>query len=393
MKAEKIVVASFQSLNKTSAGGIGQLGYKIANELHKHGQLSTFVVSSKGKFTTTFPSSPVSFWSKYYLYAINKFGNYIHLKPYVSRYVQEKLYDFFCANFLDASITKLIVTTPYLHRTFTKAKKLGIPIYFIPGNPEDNRIAELVTEENKKYGITDDDAYTYKKRLKYYNESMPLIDAIVTYSSVMEETYRKASHPAKILSIRGYLKPPFKNIEIKQQPDNGKFKVAFLAYSVLLKGLQYMLEAWKDLQHEDMELHVGGLIDKNVQAIIDREYSSLKNVYYHGLITDVPAFLNQKSVFVLSSIIDGAPVTVLEGMYSSLPIIVSENCGTKDIIDEGEIGWVIPIRDPAAIKEKVLIAFNNRERSIAMGKLAKSKIESYNMDSFVLDIVAAINKA
>lgn len=390
MKNEKILVTSFQSLTATSAGGIGQLGYKLSEEFHKRQLLKNFVVSSTGKFKTPFPSSPVSFWSKYYLFLINNFGSYINLAPHVSRYIQEYLFDLFCAEHVDSSLTKIVVTTPYLQHTFSKAKKLGIKIYFIPGNPEDNYIADLVTEENKKYNIAEDDAYTYKKRLEFYNQSLPFIDAFITYSSLMEETYRKAGHGEKIISVRGYLKPQFKNTPAKNTSVNTKFKVVFLAYSVLLKGLQYVLEAWQDLQHEDMELHVGGLIDKNVQKIIDKNYSGLKNVYYHGHIVNVPAFLNDKSVYILTSIIDGAPVTVLEAMHSNLPVIVSENCGTKDIIEENKTGWVIPIRDVVSIKEKIRAAWRNAEHTRQMGTLAKSVIDNYNMGEFVTSLANVI---
>ena len=40
-----------------------------------------------------------------------------------------------------------------------------------------------------------------------------------------------------------------------------------------------MLEAWKQLQDYDMELYIGGPIDKNVQNLIDAQYSDLKNVF------------------------------------------------------------------------------------------------------------------
>lgn len=388
----KILVITFQSLTQNSAAGIGRLAYSLAERLHQRGRLQSLIVSSKGKFITAFPSSPVSFWSRYYLYAINKFGKYINLKPYVSRYIQELLYDRFCMQHIDASLHAIVVTTPYLYHTFRKANKLGVKIYFIPGNPEDNFIKELVQEENGKYNIVQNDAYTYKPRLRYYNNSIPLIDHFLIYSSLMEKTYRDAGHGAKIISTRGYLKPVFNNEVIETTGRNAPapFKVSFLAYTVLLKGLQYLLEAWKALQDiPSMELHIGGLIDKNVQQIIDRDFVGLKNVHYHGHITDIPSFFADKSIYVLTSLIDGAPVSILEAMHCGLPVICTENCGTKDILEEGKSGWIIPIRDAESIKTCLLAAYNNRERTAEMGQYARSVMEHYTIDGF-LDQLADI---
>jgi glycosyltransferase involved in cell wall biosynthesis len=380
MKKESVLVVSFQSLTARSAAAIGQLGYKLSEELHSRSSLKAFVVSSKGKFKTVFQSHPVSVLSKYYLYLINNFAK--GLAPHKSRYLQEYLYDLCCALHIDRTITKLVVTTPYLYRTFKRAKKLGIRIYFIPGNPEDNYIARLVNEENERYNIREDDAYTYKKRLNYYNKSLPLIDKVITFSSVMESSYRKAGYGDKIIDLRGYLKPEEPTEELKDSKPVAVFKVSFLAYVVLLKGLQYVLEAWKDLQNEGMELHIGGVIDTNVQTIIDENYSDLQNVYYHGKISDVHSFFKDKSVYILPSLIDGAPVSVLEAMQNGVVPIVSENCGTKDILEDGASGWIVPTKSSECIKSKVLEAFHNREKTREMGEYARSRISSYDMDTF-----------
>lgn len=389
---KKILVTSFESLTATSAGGIGHLGFHLAKELHRRGILQEFVVSAKGKFTTTFPSAPVSVTSRYYLFLLHRLEKLFRIKIFKSRHLQEVLYDWFCSFHLRSETGTLVTTTPYLYRTFKKARKRGIPIYFIPGNPEDNLIAQLVVEENEKYGISEDDAYTYAPRLSHYNKSLPLVDRIVTYSALMEESYRKRGYGEKLISVRGYLKPDFrKSTSAYKAPT--RFKVAFLAFTVLLKGLQYVLEAWKELQHLDMELHVGGPIDDNVRRIIDERYATLKNVVYTGKVTDIPTFFSDKSIYVLPSIIDGAPVTILEAMHCGLPVIVSDNCGTKDIVEEGVSGWVIPNRNAKAIKEKIEHAYHDPQRTAQMGLYAKSVIDSYDMNDFVVCLADITERA
>ncbi len=385
----KILVTSFESLTAKSAGGIGHLGYKLAETLHRRGLLKEFVCSAKGKWTTSFPSSPVSFSSRYYLFALHKLEKILGIKVHQSRYLQELAYDWFCSFHLDPGVGVLVSTTPYLHHTFKKAAKMGVRIYLIPGNPEDNYIADLVREENQRYGISEDDAYTHSRRLAYYNKSLPLVHHIITYSALMEETYRRRGYDKKLIGVRGYLKPDFATSAQRVQGE--RFKVAFLAFTVLLKGLQYLLEAWKELQHLDMELHIGGPIDENVQQLIRKEYSDLKHVVYTGRVTDIPAFFADKDVYVLSSIIDGAPVTILEAMHCGVPVIVSDNCGTKDIVEEGTTGWIVPFRNHESIRDRILEAYHHRAETAEMGKRAQEKIDGYDMQVFteeLADIVA-----
>jgi len=380
---KKALVISFQSLTQKSAGGIGKLGFYLSKSLDESNKLNKFVVSSKGKFKTSFPSEPVSRLSRYYLFLINKVEKKNHLKSHVSRYIQECLFDWFCQFHIKESTELIITTTPYLYKTFRKAKRLCIPIYFIPGNPEDNLINEIVTQEKKKFNIQLSDAYTYPKRLNFYNKSVSLIDHIITYSSVMEESYA-SKNEFNVIPINGYLKPdfdlPYRQISCRE---NETFKVAFLAHTVLLKGLQYLLEAWSDLQHLEMELHIGGAIDNNIRKIIQERFKDLRNVYYYGKIEDVANFLHDKSLYILPSLIDGAPVTVLEAIYCNIPVIVTEKCGTKDILENGKTGWVIKPGNSQEIKDKITWIFENKTASQLMALKAKMILDNYNIATFI----------
>jgi glycosyltransferase involved in cell wall biosynthesis len=385
---DKVLVVSFQSLTATGGAGMAGLGYAIAQRLQQKGRLKYFIISSKGKFDTPFPSFPVSIFSRYYLFLINSFTSIFGIPVYKSRFAQEEIYDFFCQFHLDSSISTLVTTTPYLYRTFKKAKRLGIEIVIIPGNPEENFIHQLITEENEKYGIVNDDPYTYQPRLNHYNKALPLADHIIAYSKLIEKTYLKKVNCEIVSCVPGLLKPEFPKSPLSIT--RTKFKVAFLAHTVLLKGLQYLMEAWSGLQNYPIELHIGGVIDKNVADIISTEYSHLAKVYFHNQVTDKAAFFSDKSLFVSPSIIDGWPLTVAEAMYYSVPVIVSDGCGIKDMVEEGKSGWIVPNRDAKAIGERILEAFEHQERTAEMGRYAHQVLVAYDKEPFIRDIASLV---
>ena len=64
-------------------------------------------------------------------------------------------------------------------------------------------------------------------------------------------------------------------------------------------------------------------------------------------------------------------------MSCGLPVILSENTGAYDAItQDGEEGFVIPIKNVEAIKEKILYLYNNQDIAKEMGQKGKKRIES-----------------
>jgi glycosyltransferase involved in cell wall biosynthesis len=54
-------------------------------------------------------------------------------------------------------------------------------------------------------------------------------------------------------------------------------------------------------------------------------------------------------IFLLPSLFEGTPLTLVQAMLSGLPIVTTDTCGMKDVIGDGVNGCLVPIRSPAAI--------------------------------------------
>jgi glycosyltransferase involved in cell wall biosynthesis len=397
-KGKKILVASFQSLTAQSGSGMARLGYYISQELHKKNILDCFIVYSKGKFETSFPSAPVSRWSRYILYFINKLNKIFNFQPHTFRFFQEKLYDWFFSSKINTGIGILLVTQPYLKRTFKKAKKLGIKIIFIPGNPEENYIKQLVLDEWKYLNITGEDAYTYKKRIDYYNTTIKYVDNVIGTYPTVYTTYKNSQYQGTVTEMIGHIKPDF--MPIKSEPrtvTNKTFIIGYLAHTVALKGLQYLLQAWDMMNNEtpnlDIKLIIAGKIDDSIAAYVESKHLSIKKIELLGHVSQLSDFYKSLDAFVVPSLIDGGPYTALEAAHYSIPVIITENCGSAELLSRGNPGCkVVPIRDAEALKKEILWAYNNRAEAIKMGSNAKYNLENYRMDELVTSICAYLEK-
>jgi sugar transferase (PEP-CTERM/EpsH1 system associated) len=65
--------------------------------------------------------------------------------------------------------------------------------------------------------------------------------------------------------------------------------------------------------------------------------------------TDIAELLRECNVFVLSSIAEGIPLTVLEAMASGLPVVATAVGGVADVVRDGETGTLVAASDPAAL--------------------------------------------
>lgn len=397
-KNGKILVVSFQSLTKNSGGGMARLGYYVSEQLHKRGLLKKFVVHSKGKFETPFPSEPVSNQSKYYLYFLNKLWKKIKFPEHKFRLWQEHLFDIFCQLHIKKDVDILFTTNAHLERTFKKAKQLGIQIIYVPANPEENYIYNLVKEENEKLGITEDEPYTYAPRLKFYNDSIKYVDTVLATYPTVYTSYKNSGKDYELVHINGHLKPDFDKSEYTERSTTNAFRIIYIATTVPLKGLQYLLEAWKQMNEDnltgDMELHVVGRIEVSVRRYVDKHYANLDKVHFTGRIQNISGYLQSKDLSVVPSLTDGGPYVALEAAHYGLPVILTENCGSAELLGREPSGCiVIPIRDVAAIKKAILHLKNNRQEALQLGKNAKYQLDNYKMDEFILKVTDYLEAA
>lgn len=392
---KKILVISFQSLIKDSAAGMGRVGFEVSKILHQHGLLQYFVVSSKGKYTTSFPSKPVSFFSRYYLFLLNTLNKYLKFKPYKFRFWHEVLFDFFCQAHVTEETGLIVATNGFLKRTLAKAKKKGIKVIYIPGNPENNYISDIVQQEQALRNLRKTDVYTYQPRLAYYNATMQYVDEVISIFETVYTSYKQRGFPNKIVKVHGFIKPMLPDVETSYKTQTPIRRIGYIAYTVLLKGLPHLLEAWSILQRKgytnSLELYIAGDIEPSLNEYIQVNYAHLNNIVYLGKTSDVPGFMRQIDVLVVPSLIDGGPNTSLEAAHYAVPTIFSENCGYAALMNANPNScWIVPIMDAASIATQIIWCIEHPEETYETGRNAQHALKQYNTHTFYEGIASYI---
>lgn len=108
------------------------------------------------------------------------------------------------------------------------------------------------------------------------------------------------------------------------------------------------------------------------------------SVWLAGPRSDVAPVMRSLSLFVLSSIAEGTPVTMLEAMASGLPVVATRVGGIPDLVQEGVTGALVAPSNPEALAQALAGYVQARARARAHGAAGRARIEqAYSMHAML----------
>ena len=99
------------------------------------------------------------------------------------------------------------------------------------------------------------------------------------------------------------------------------------------------------------------------------------NVSFLGWREDLPSVLRSWSIFVLPSLDEGFGVAALEAMASGLPVVASDVGGLRELMQDGETGFLVPPEAPAEFAKKIRLLLENQELREKMGSAGRNRAE------------------
>jgi len=168
------------------------------------------------------------------------------------------------------------------------------------------------------------------------------------------------------------------------------FRIIYCGSISLRKGLHYLLEAFNELRLAKSELWVIGSGPVGTYGHLIRRLQG-PNVRFLGTFpqNELAKIYAQGSVFVMPSVSDGFGMVVPQAMACGLPVIVTRNVGAADIVSEGVDGFIVPIRDIAALKERLRALHGQKVLRERMGYAAlQTALRGLSWDGYGNRLVA-----
>ena len=146
------------------------------------------------------------------------------------------------------------------------------------------------------------------------------------------------------------------------------------------KGLDLLLRAVAELlrEHPQMELIIAGTgPEEAALRRLGTELGLTDKVSYAGYVSDMPALYAGADLVVQSSLTEGLPNVMLETAYLGVPVVATDVGGTREVIEHGVSGWLVPAGSVAALVDGIGRYLDNPAGFIAMAGRGRRHIEEH----------------
>ena len=155
-----------------------------------------------------------------------------------------------------------------------------------------------------------------------------------------------------------------------------------------VKGLKYLIQAMNIVRQKDTNVRlilVGDGVGRQSLERFVKELDLGDRVTFVGKVPNekVPEYMSASDVFVLPSLSEGFPVTILEAMASGLPIVATRVRGLPEIVKDGESGFLVEPRNPEQLADRVLTLLKNEDSRQRMIMNNRNKVQQYSWENTV----------
>jgi glycosyltransferase involved in cell wall biosynthesis len=177
-------------------------------------------------------------------------------------------------------------------------------------------------------------------------------------------------------------------------PNPTRFDVLFVGGMSLRKGVQYLVQAYQKLQHPAKSLTFVGAPSTELMDVLKARqlWPADAKVLGHMPQPELKDIMSRSHVMVLPSIEEGLAMVQAQAMACACPVIASTNTGCQDLFTNGNEGWTVPIRDVAALADRMQRLADNPSERDAMGQRALQKVSGLGGWSDYGDRAMAIYK-
>src|SRR5450432_3803189 len=257
-----------------------------------------------------------------------------------------------------------------------RAKKLGMVTILERGSSHIETQNEILRDEYDRFGKQFSiHPSVIRKELQEYEEA----DYIAVPSTFVKDSFIKQGVSEKKIFLNPY--GANRSFIRKTQAVRGskaKFRIVYMGTLSIRKGLIYLFQALASLQipEKDFEVVFLGSIESEMKPTIAKYKKSNWRFVGHVDYYSLPDYLVKCDIGVQPSLEEGLSMVIPQMMACGVPVVITPNTGGQNIIRDGENGLVVPVRDPAAIADKLEWAFHHPDLLKEMKEKASDSISN-----------------
>ncbi len=225
-----------------------------------------------------------------------------------------------------------------------------------------------------------------------------MVDKEICVSKDVEDFTKKyARVPARKL-ITIYNGINFADLHITKNAEDKRRELSISQFNPIIgtvghltvaKGLVYLLKAFKLVLEDFPDAYLlivgGGPQEKKLKRLAE-QLEIVSSVRFLGFREDAMDIMNTLDVFVLPSLWEGMPNVILEACALGKPVVSTLVGGTKEIIKDGETGFLVAPKDWQGFANSIKSILQNPQTRQEFGSRGKEFVDkTFSLDRMVAD--------
>jgi colanic acid/amylovoran biosynthesis glycosyltransferase len=215
----------------------------------------------------------------------------------------------------------------------------------------------------------------YKRRLGELQREAALI---ICVSDFIRDRLLARGFPPEKLYVHRY------GVELDDADGEAKSETAepyvlFAGRFVEKKGIGFLIEAMRQLEHEGKKIQLELVGDGPISAELKRAAAGLHKVSFRGWLPNHELRRRMRgalavcvpSVETAEGDAEGLPNVVLEAMVSGAPVVATHHAGIGEAVEDGRTGLLVPAGDVAALTGALRRLVDAPDTAAAMGREAR----------------------
>ncbi len=174
--------------------------------------------------------------------------------------------------------------------------------------------------------------------------------------------------------------------------------VIFVGMLIYLKGIQYLIKAFKEVQlkHPGAKLVIAGQgrEEENLKSLA-QELGLSQQVMFAGFLeqTVLAAYIKGSRALVLPSLTEGLGRVAIEAQFLGKPVIASRVGGIPEIIADGETGLLVEPEDSRALADAMVRLLDDAQLAERMGTAGRNAVlKKFNYQDYFRSYHAMVHK-
>ena len=174
-----------------------------------------------------------------------------------------------------------------------------------------------------------------------------------------------------------------KKKNIKKQLSN-KLRLLYLGQIEDHKGVEFLINSFMDFKKGDCQLTIAG--DGSKLEIVRKLSKQDKRINVLGKVSGskLDEILNQTDLLIVPSIWwENSPTVIYEAYSHNIPVLVSDSGGSKELVKDGETGWIFESSNKKSLQVKLNLVLNFKDKLDKMGNMGYEFIKEFSDEKYI----------